>query len=86
MLFKLKLSHKTKIPTSTLLLDNHFKAVLMKMITIMLMFLSPPAVTRVLGNKKGILTRQRQPKGAAYILRRRYWDMINRTLFIHDEL
>lgn len=29
-------------------------------------------ITRVVGNKKGILTRQRQPKAAAFILRQRY--------------
>lgn len=28
--------------------------------------------TRVVGNKKGILTRQRQPKAAAHLLRHRY--------------
>lgn len=28
--------------------------------------------TRVVGNKKGILTRQRQPKAAAHLLRQRY--------------
>lgn len=28
--------------------------------------------TRVIGNKKGILTRQRQPKAAAHLLRQRY--------------
>lgn len=30
------------------------------------------AVTRVDGNKKGIFTRQRQPKQAAHFLRKRY--------------
>jgi len=44
------------------------------------------AVTRVLGNKKGILTRQRQPKAAAYVLQTRYWSMINATTPVHDEL
>ena len=29
-------------------------------------------ITRVVGNKKGILTRQRQPKAAARVLRQRY--------------
>ena len=33
-------------------------------------FVSEP--TRVVGNKKGILTRQRQPKTAARVLRQRY--------------
>lgn len=31
------------------------------------------AYTRVGGNKKGIFTRQRQPKASAHLLRRRYW-------------
>lgn len=29
-------------------------------------------ITRVVGNKKGMFTRQRQPKYSAYILRQRY--------------
>lgn len=33
---------------------------------------SPQGTTRVGGNKKGILTRQRQPKAAAHLLRQRY--------------
>ena len=28
-----------------------------------------------MGNKKGILTRQREPKAAAHVLRQRYWDI-----------
>jgi beta-glucuronidase len=31
------------------------------------------AVTRVGGNKKGIFTRNRQPKASAHHLRKRYW-------------
>lgn len=31
------------------------------------------AITRVGGNKKGIFTRNRQPKASAHHLRRRYW-------------
>jgi beta-glucuronidase len=31
------------------------------------------AYTRVGGNKKGIFTRNRQPKSAAYLVRKRYW-------------
>jgi len=34
----------------------------------------------MVGNKKGLLTRSRQPKMAAYELRRRYLGMINATL------
>lgn len=37
----------------------------------MLLYFSA-GITRVVGNKKGILTRQRQPKAAAFILRQRY--------------
>jgi len=36
------------------------------------------AVTRVGGNKKGIFTRQREPKSSAYHLRKRYWSLANR--------
>ena len=35
-------------------------------------YLSSPETTRVGGNKKGMFTRQRQPKMAAHILRERY--------------
>ena len=45
-----------------------------------LLFLS--AVTRIMGNHKGLLTRQRQPKMGAYIIRARYWSMINNTMFL----
>ena len=38
------------------------------------------ADTRVVGNKKGVLTRQRQPKAAGHLLRDRYWTIINQTL------
>jgi hypothetical protein len=31
------------------------------------------AITRVGGNKKGIFTRNRQPKASAHHIRRRYW-------------
>jgi beta-glucuronidase len=36
-------------------------------------FLAFPAVTRVGGNKKGIFTRNREPKSCAHHLRRRYY-------------
>ncbi|CAG9833024.1 unnamed protein product [Diabrotica balteata] len=36
-------------------------------------FSTPPKYFRVDGNKKGIFTRQRQPKNSAHLLRRRYW-------------
>lgn len=28
---------------------------------------------RVVGNKKGIFTRERQPKASAHLVRKRYW-------------
>ncbi len=31
--------------------------------------------TRVMGNKKGIFTRERQPKASARVLRCRYWHL-----------
>jgi beta-glucuronidase len=33
------------------------------------------AYIRVGGNKKGIFTRNRQPKSAAYLVRSRYWSI-----------
>ncbi|CAH2222721.1 beta-glucuronidase [Pelobates cultripes] len=42
-------------------------------------FMTVQGVTRVVGNKKGIFTRQRQPKSSAFILRDRYWKMANGT-------
>uniref|UniRef100_A0A3Q2W465 Glucuronidase, beta n=1 Tax=Haplochromis burtoni TaxID=8153 RepID=A0A3Q2W465_HAPBU len=42
-------------------------------------FMTAQAIHRVVGNKKGIFTRQRQPKAAAFILRRRYWRLANET-------
>ncbi len=35
-------------------------------------FMTRQDVTRVVGNKKGVFTRQRQPKMAAHLLRRRW--------------
>ncbi|XP_077970583.1 beta-glucuronidase-like [Styela clava] len=35
---------------------------------------------RVVGNRKGVLTRQRDPKSAAFVLRRRYHALRNQTL------
>ena len=53
-------------------------------------FMTKQQTTRVVGNKKGIFTRQRQPKSSAFVLRRRYWDLAmnrgrsatNETLFV----
>ncbi|ELU00445.1 hypothetical protein CAPTEDRAFT_123745 [Capitella teleta] len=42
-------------------------------------FMTKQGVFRVGGNKKGILTRERQPKDAAYLIRYRYWSIINGT-------
>ncbi|KAM8976621.1 beta-glucuronidase [Pelodytes ibericus] len=42
-------------------------------------FMTVQSVTRVVGNKKGIFTRQRQPKSSAFILRNRYWKLANDT-------
>ncbi|XP_068186609.1 beta-glucuronidase [Antennarius striatus] len=36
-------------------------------------FMTAQGITRVVGNKKGVFTRQRQPKAAAFVLRDRYW-------------
>ena len=33
-------------------------------------------VKRVVGNKKGLLTRSRQPKPGAHLIRARYWKLI----------
>ncbi|KAK6179765.1 hypothetical protein SNE40_012050 [Patella caerulea] len=40
-------------------------------------FMTAQNPTRVVGNKKGILTRQRQPKAAAQLVRKRYNSMFN---------
>ncbi|KAK0136469.1 Beta-glucuronidase [Merluccius polli] len=42
-------------------------------------FMTAQGVTRVVGNKKGIFTRQRQPKAGAYTLKERYWRLANET-------
>lgn len=42
-------------------------------------FMTAQGVTRVVGNKKGVFTRQRQPKASAFILRERYWRLANET-------
>ncbi len=38
-------------------------------------FMTKQGFTRAVGNKKGIFTRQRQPKASAHTLRKRYWDL-----------
>lgn len=42
-------------------------------------FMTSQGIMRVVGNKKGIFTRQRQPKAAAFILKERYWRLANET-------
>uniref|UniRef100_UPI0037E8AF27 beta-glucuronidase n=1 Tax=Semicossyphus pulcher TaxID=241346 RepID=UPI0037E8AF27 len=42
-------------------------------------FMTAQGITRVVGNKKGIFSRQRQPKSAAFILKERYWRIANET-------
>lgn len=42
-------------------------------------FMTAQTIMRVVGNKKGIFTRQRQPKAAAFLLRERYWRIANET-------
>ncbi len=43
-------------------------------------FMTQETVTRVVGNKKGIFTRHRQPKASAHLLRRRYWELAKREM------
>ncbi|XP_077514813.1 beta-glucuronidase [Amblyomma americanum] len=43
-------------------------------------FMTAQTVGRVYGNRKGILTRERQPKAAAKVIRCRYYKIANRTL------
>ncbi|XP_061819280.1 beta-glucuronidase [Nerophis lumbriciformis] len=45
-------------------------------------FMTVQGITRVVGNKKGIFSRQRQPKAAAFILKDRYWRLANETMKI----
>ncbi|XP_009299404.1 beta-glucuronidase [Danio rerio] len=42
-------------------------------------FMTAQTITRVVGNKKGVFTRQRQPKAGAFILRERYWRIANES-------
>ena len=47
----------------------------------MLCFCSTADVKRVVGNKKGIFTRERQPKAAAHVLRQRYQNITSNEVF-----
>ncbi|KAK7087444.1 beta-glucuronidase-like [Littorina saxatilis] len=42
-------------------------------------FMTVQGVTRVVGNRKGVLTRQRQPKASGHLLRSRYLSLANST-------
>ncbi|XP_062342355.1 beta-glucuronidase [Osmerus eperlanus] len=42
-------------------------------------FMTAQTITRVVGNKKGIFSRQRQPKAGAFLLKERYWRLANET-------
>ncbi|XP_078209981.1 beta-glucuronidase isoform X2 [Callithrix jacchus] len=48
-------------------------------------FMTNQSPQRMLGNKKGIFTRQRQPKTAAFLLRERYWKIANETSQQHGK-
>ncbi|XP_049645469.1 beta-glucuronidase isoform X2 [Suncus etruscus] len=49
-------------------------------------FMTDQSTLRVMGNKKGIFTRQRQPKSAAFLLRERYWKLANETRFHQSDM
>ncbi|KAK7087391.1 hypothetical protein V1264_021451 [Littorina saxatilis] len=42
-------------------------------------FLTVQDIKRVVGNRKGVLTRHRQPKASGHLLRQRYHSLINTT-------
>ncbi|XP_055418443.1 beta-glucuronidase isoform X1 [Bubalus kerabau] len=44
-------------------------------------FMTNQSPVRMIGNRKGIFTRQRQPKSAAFLLRERYWKLANETRY-----
>ena len=48
-------------------------------------FMTKQEIRRVVGNRKGVFTRDRQPKLAAHLLRQRYLGM-EQTEGNHDEL
>lgn len=51
-----------------------------KLYLISFYFLKFLALTRVVGNHKGVLTRTRQPKPSAYILKKRYFNRKNGSI------
>ena len=48
-------------------------------------YLIIPATGRVDGNKKGVLTRQRQPKLGAWVVRERYWTLFKGLDYCHNK-
>ncbi|XP_071446372.1 beta-glucuronidase-like [Hetaerina americana] len=42
-------------------------------------FATGQGITRVVGNRKGVFTRSRQPKWSARVLKDRYWCLVNQT-------
>ncbi|XP_006148149.1 beta-glucuronidase isoform X1 [Tupaia chinensis] len=44
-------------------------------------FMTNQSPLRAVGNRKGIFTRQRKPKSAAFVLRERYWRLANETRY-----
>lgn len=47
-------------------------------------FMTDQSPQRAIGNRKGIFTRQRQPKSAAFLLRERYWKLANETRYLQS--
>ncbi|ESO98158.1 hypothetical protein LOTGIDRAFT_180555 [Lottia gigantea] len=47
-------------------------------------FMTVQGITRVNGNRKGVLTRQREPKASAHLLRKRYMSIFNATFTMNS--
>jgi beta-glucuronidase len=45
-------------------------------------FMTATSLTRPFGNHKGVLTRDRQPKASAYLMKERYAKFVNNVLEI----
>ncbi|CAC5378346.1 uidA [Mytilus coruscus] len=45
-------------------------------------FMTKEDITRVVGNRKGLFTRQRQPKMSAHLLKKRYESIMNETISV----
>ncbi|XP_007940715.1 beta-glucuronidase [Orycteropus afer afer] len=48
-------------------------------------FMTDQSPSRAVGNRKGIFTRQRQPKSAAFVLRDRYWKIANESTHLKPQ-